>query len=183
MAFVAQLLTRNGVIALASFISPYRDMRERARKEIDRFFEVYLKCPLEECVRRDVKGLYRKTLAGTFVDGLPINPVLGKKKPGDFTEEAILAGYKLLLEQYFRKDNTVLAALEYDIRYAGPKEAIHHACARTSSALTSWSAGITRGWASFTGRTTPSATSMSSPIWGSYRRRLGSSSTAAGAMR
>ncbi|GMX66086.1 adenylyl-sulfate kinase [Paenibacillus elgii] len=64
VAYVARLLTRNRVIVLASFISPYRSMRYYVRKEIDPFIEVYVKCSLEECIRRDVKGLYRKAISG-----------------------------------------------------------------------------------------------------------------------
>lgn len=64
VTFVAKLLTRNRVIVLASFISPYRDMRARARQEIGQFIEVYVKCSLEECIKRDVKGLYKKAMAG-----------------------------------------------------------------------------------------------------------------------
>jgi len=64
VAFVAKLLTRNDVFVLTSFVSPYREMREGARKEIGSFLEVYSKCPLEECMRRDVKGMYRKAMKG-----------------------------------------------------------------------------------------------------------------------
>jgi len=64
VAFVAKLLTRNGVVVLTSFVSPYRKMREEARKEIGDFVEVYVKCPLEVCMQRDVKGMYKKALVG-----------------------------------------------------------------------------------------------------------------------
>jgi adenylylsulfate kinase len=66
IAFVSKLLTRNGVVTLVSVISPYREARELARKEIGRFVEVYVKCPLQTCIARDVKGLYRKALEGTI---------------------------------------------------------------------------------------------------------------------
>lgn len=62
IAFVCNLLTRNGVVSIAAAISPYREAREWARKEIGNFVEVYVKCPLEVCRQRDVKGLYK--LAG-----------------------------------------------------------------------------------------------------------------------
>ena len=64
IAFVAKLLTRNKVVAITAAISPYRAIRADARKEIGRFIEVYVKCPLECCIARDVKGLYRRALAG-----------------------------------------------------------------------------------------------------------------------
>lgn len=62
--YLAHMLTRNDIIVLASFISPYRMMREESRKKIGSFLEVYVHCSLEECIRRDVKGLYRKALNG-----------------------------------------------------------------------------------------------------------------------
>ena len=64
VTFVAKLLSRNGVGVLTSFISPYREMRDRARKECTNFVEVYAKCPVEVCIQRDVKGMYQKALRG-----------------------------------------------------------------------------------------------------------------------
>lgn len=62
--YVAGLLARNGVQVVVPLISPYRETRDLARSRISRFIEVYVKCPLEECIRRDVKGLYAKALNG-----------------------------------------------------------------------------------------------------------------------
>jgi adenylyl-sulfate kinase len=59
IAFVCGLLTRNGVICISAAISPYAEAREWARKEIGNFVEVYVKCPIEVCRQRDVKGLYK----------------------------------------------------------------------------------------------------------------------------
>lgn len=64
VTFVAKLLSRNGVATLVSFISPYRERRGEARKVIDNFIEVYVKCPLEVLIERDIKGLYKKALNG-----------------------------------------------------------------------------------------------------------------------
>lgn len=64
VTFVAKLLTRNGVAVLCSFISPYRERRQKSRQEIGEFIEVYVDCPLEVCAQRDVKGLYARALAG-----------------------------------------------------------------------------------------------------------------------
>ncbi|NJK67641.1 MAG: adenylyl-sulfate kinase [Oscillatoriales cyanobacterium RU_3_3] len=64
IGFVADLLTRNGVIVLVSVISPYRDVREEVRHQIGNFIEVYVKAPLEVCEQRDVKGLYKRARAG-----------------------------------------------------------------------------------------------------------------------
>jgi adenylyl-sulfate kinase len=64
IAFVSHLLSRNGVAVIVAAISPYRGAREEARAMIGRFAEVYVRCPVEVCAERDVKGLYRKALAG-----------------------------------------------------------------------------------------------------------------------
>jgi adenylyl-sulfate kinase len=64
IGFVCELLSRNGVIAIAAAISPYRASRELVRARIPDFVEVYIECPLDVLVERDVKGLYKKALAG-----------------------------------------------------------------------------------------------------------------------
>jgi len=66
----------------------------------------------------------------TYVDGLFINPVIGKKKKGDFLDEVIIEAYKTLIKEYYPKDRVVLSTFETEMRYAGPKEAIFHAIAR-----------------------------------------------------
>lgn len=63
-SFVAGLLAKHGVAVVCSFITPYEDCRRNARERIGRYVEVYVKCPLEVLVQRDVKGLYRRALAG-----------------------------------------------------------------------------------------------------------------------
>ena len=64
IGFVCNLLTRNDVVAIAAAISPYRDVRDEVRREIGSFVEVYVKCPLNVLAERDVKGLYKKAMAG-----------------------------------------------------------------------------------------------------------------------
>jgi len=64
IGYVAKLLARNGVAVIAAAISPYRAVRDEVRREIGQFVEVYVRASLEECIRRDTKGLYRKALAG-----------------------------------------------------------------------------------------------------------------------
>jgi adenylyl-sulfate kinase len=64
IGFVCELLSRNGVIAIAAAISPYRAVREEVRARIENFIEVFVDCPLEVLATRDVKGLYRKAMAG-----------------------------------------------------------------------------------------------------------------------
>jgi adenylyl-sulfate kinase len=66
VSFVAKLLSRNGVIPIVALISPYKSSRDRAREMIgpERFVEVYVKASLEECEKRDPKGLYAKARKG-----------------------------------------------------------------------------------------------------------------------
>src|SRR5512140_3793546 len=64
IGFVAELLTRHGVVVLVSAISPYREIRDEVRRQIGRFVEVYVNAPLEICEQRDQKGLYKRARAG-----------------------------------------------------------------------------------------------------------------------
>ena len=68
IGFVAELLAKNGVVAITAAISPYRDVRDEVRGKVLRhgagFLEVYVSCPIEVLADRDVKGLYRKAMAG-----------------------------------------------------------------------------------------------------------------------
>ncbi len=64
IGWVCEVLTRNDVVAVASAISPYREVRDEVRQQIGRFVEVYVKCPVDVLIDRDVKGLYKKALAG-----------------------------------------------------------------------------------------------------------------------
>lgn len=61
---LAKTLTGDNIVVLASFVSPYRKQRRKARKEIKNFVEVYVRCPIEICKQRDVKGMYQKALEG-----------------------------------------------------------------------------------------------------------------------
>jgi len=62
--FLAQILAKNGITTIVPLISPYRETREFARKEIPNFVEVWVKASVDECIKRDPKGLYKKALAG-----------------------------------------------------------------------------------------------------------------------
>src|SRR3954463_6346772 len=65
IAFVANLLSRNGVPVITAAISPYREIRDEARQMMDdRFIEVFVKASVEVCAERDVKGLYKKAFKG-----------------------------------------------------------------------------------------------------------------------
>ena len=64
IALMARLLSKRNVVVLCSFVSPYRENRDFAREINDNFIEVYVKTPVEVCIQRDVKGMYKKALAG-----------------------------------------------------------------------------------------------------------------------
>src|SRR6266480_4608022 len=84
IAFVCSLLTRNGVICISAAIAPYSEARDWARKEIKNFVEVYVKCPIEVCRQRDVKGLYK------LVDEGKIKNFTGVDDPYEEPEHAEL---------------------------------------------------------------------------------------------
>jgi sulfate adenylyltransferase len=79
---------------------------------------------------------YVQKAALTFTDGLFINPVIGRKKKGDFKDEVILASYEEAIRRYYIKERTVMAILQMEMRYAGPREAIHHAILRKNFGCT-----------------------------------------------
>jgi adenylylsulfate kinase len=64
VGFVCSLLTRHGAVTTAAFVSPYRSVRDEVRQMVGNFVEVYVKCGLEACIARDVKGMYKKAIAG-----------------------------------------------------------------------------------------------------------------------
>ena len=73
IAFVSHLLARNGVVVLVAAISPFRQARDAARRTIGDFVEVHVAPPLEECIKRDVKGLYKRALAGEIAQFTGVN--------------------------------------------------------------------------------------------------------------
>ncbi|MHA1793231.1 MAG: sulfate adenylyltransferase [Promethearchaeota archaeon] len=77
----------------------------------------------------------------TICDGLLINPVIGKKKPGDFLDKIIIEAYEALIKYYYPENRVVLSTFETEMHYAGPKEAIHHAIARKNLGCTHFIVG------------------------------------------
>jgi sulfate adenylyltransferase len=72
----------------------------------------------------------------TTHDGVFVNPLIGKKKSGDFVDEVILESYLAMIDNYYPKNRCLLATLHTEMRYAGPKEAIHHAIMRQNYGCT-----------------------------------------------
>ncbi len=79
---------------------------------------------------------YVQKTALTFTDGIFVNPVIGRKKKGDFKDEVILASYDELIKHYYLKERAVVAILQMEMRYAGPREAIFHAIIRKNFGCT-----------------------------------------------
>ncbi len=79
---------------------------------------------------------YVQKTALTFTDGIFVNPVIGRKKKGDFKDEVILAAYEELIKHYYLKERAVMAILQMEMRYAGPREAIFHAIIRKNFGCT-----------------------------------------------
>ncbi len=84
---------------------------------------------------------YVQKTALTFVDGIFINPIIGKKKPGDFKDEVILKSYETLMQHYYLKKRSVMSILRTSMKYAGPREAIHHAIMRKNFGCTHFIVG------------------------------------------
>ena len=97
IGFVAELLTRNGVIVVVAAISPYRDAREDVKRKIPRFIEVHVDCAIEVLTARDTKGLYKRALAGEIGNftGIsdpyepPLNPSIVIHTDRESIEEAV----------------------------------------------------------------------------------------------
>lgn len=84
---------------------------------------------------------YVQKTALTFVDGIFINPIIGKKKVGDFRDEVILSSYETLMKYYYLKERAVMSILRTSMKYAGPREAIHHAIMRKNFGCTHFIVG------------------------------------------
>ena len=97
IGFVCNLLARNGVVAIAAAISPYREIRDEIRGNTENFLEVYVECSIEELTRRDVKGLYEKALKGEIKNftGIsdpyeePLKPEVTLNSEKDTEEESL----------------------------------------------------------------------------------------------
>ena len=68
VVYMCNLLAKSGTLVIASFVSPYECVRMFARRSIRNFVEVYVKCSIEACVKRDTKGLYKKARAGEITN-------------------------------------------------------------------------------------------------------------------
>jgi adenylyl-sulfate kinase len=126
VGFVCSLLTRHGAVVTAAFVSPYRNIRDEIRGMIGDFVEVYVKCSLEKCIERDVKGMYKKAIAGEIKNftGVsdpfeePLQPELVIESDRESEEESLRkilgkleelgylgqAGKDIVIPDYLRQD-------------------------------------------------------------------------------
>lgn len=104
IGFVCELLSRNGIIAIVAAISPYQACRDELRSRIANFIEIYMDCPMAVLMERDVKGLYKKALAGEIphFTGIsdpyepPPAPEVTIDSSGETPEESVAAVLRLL---------------------------------------------------------------------------------------
>jgi adenylylsulfate kinase len=109
IGFVANLLTRHGVIVLVSAISPYREIREEVKQKIGSFMEVFVNAPLNVCEERDVKGLYQQARKGeikgfTGIDDpyeAPLNPEVECRTDLEELEESVAKVWDKLVEMSY----------------------------------------------------------------------------------
>jgi adenylyl-sulfate kinase len=101
IGFVCELLSRNGVIAIAAAISPYRAGRDELRKRIPNFVEVHMSCPIEVLIQRDVKGLYKKALSGEIAQfsGIsdPYEPPISPEVTIDSSTDSLESSLSVIL--------------------------------------------------------------------------------------
>ena len=111
VGFMASMLERNGVIVVASFISPYSASRLAVRRMCGRFIEVYVKTSLEECERRDPKGLYRRARAGQIKDFTGLDaPYEAPEKP-----EIVITTDGATLQESFLDLKTKIGSLSMEV--------------------------------------------------------------------
>lgn len=109
VTFVSKLLSRNGAAVLCSFVSPYREARDRIRQDTTNFIEIFVKCSVEECERRDVKGMYKLAREGKIKDftGIddpyedPVDPELIVDTETETLEESVHKVLEYLTERGF----------------------------------------------------------------------------------
>lgn len=116
IGWLCHILNKHGVNTIVAVISPYRNVREEQRKLIKNFFEIYVKCPVEICEKRDVKGMFKKAREGTIknftgVDDPyepPLNPELILETDKESVEESSKKIIDALLQKGILKEKSCL---------------------------------------------------------------------------
>ena len=108
LSYIAQMLSENGANVVSAFVSPYRKMRNFTRDLCENFVEVYVSCDIEECKKRDVKGMYEKALIGKIKDftgvqdpyEIPENPDIVVNTESESVEESVKKTIDYLEKNY-----------------------------------------------------------------------------------
>lgn len=124
----------------SSAIRRFRLSPIQTRKEIDRANWKTIVGFQTRNVPHNAHEMLQKAALNIY-DGLFINPLIGKKKSGDFTDETIIRAYEVLISNYYQKEKVLFATLHTEMRYAGPREAIHHAIMRKNFGCTHFIVG------------------------------------------
>jgi len=144
IAYIASLLNRNGVDVIASFVSPYEKTREKIKEIIEsnggRFVLVYLKCSLDTCIKRDVKGMYKKALKGEIKNFTGIDDPYEEPKNADIVinteKESVEEGVKKILDYLDQfKETYSLYIGRWQPFHNGHKALIEHALKRGEKVL------------------------------------------------
>jgi adenylyl-sulfate kinase len=109
IGYVCKLLARNGVVAVGAAIAPYKDVRDEVRAWHERFVEVYVKAPVDTLVERDVKGMYKKAMAGEIKNFTGVDDPY---EPPD-NPEVVLETDKETVEESVNKIIRTLELLDY----------------------------------------------------------------------
>jgi len=132
VTFVAKMLTRNGVVVVTAFISPYKQLRDNARAEIGEFLEVYVRTSMPVLIARDVKGMYKKALAGEIQNftgvndpyEAPTNPELIIDTDQEAVDESVAKVIHLLEERGYIPRETASSVSVSDRRAAAAREVV-----------------------------------------------------------
>ena len=132
VTFVAKMLTRNGVVVVTAFISPYKQLRDNARAEIGEFLEVYVRTSMPVLIERDVKGMYKKALAGEIKNftgvndpyEAPNNPELIVDTDQESVDESVAKVIHLLEERGYIPRETASSVSVSDRRAAAAREVV-----------------------------------------------------------
>ncbi len=114
LGYVARLLARNGAVAVVAHLSPHREARDAVRREVRRFVEVFVDCPMEVLLQRDGEGLYKKALAGEVKN---VAGVDDPYEPPTHPEVRVLTNQ----EKVDQATTRIFQAL-VDLKYLGPAE-------------------------------------------------------------
>ncbi len=114
LGYVAKLLVRNEAVVVVASLSPYREARDAVRRDVRRFVEVFVDCPMEKLLERDTEGIYKRALAGELKN---VSGIDDPYEPPTHAEVVIHSDQQRVEEAAMR----IMQAL-LDLKYIGPSE-------------------------------------------------------------